>query len=265
MGRRERFRSIVVDGVKFAIPQPLKNWARALNEPLPLAGFLWLPRYVRHWVAYARLATRNRPRLSDSYPCLSEWVRETPFDPHYFFQGAWLARRLGEMRPSQHVDIASSVMAVGIISATVPTIFLDYRPLRASLPGLQTLGGDITRLPFSDGSLVSLSCLHVIEHVGLGRYGDCLDPMGSHRAAFELARVLSPGGRLYLSVPVGRERVCFNAHRVFHPDTVVSMLGGLDLVDFSLVDDTGQLVPKASRKRAAGCEYGCGLFEFTKN
>lgn len=254
----------LLNGVSVSFLRALKHWAVAINQPVPLAGLMQLPRYLNSWRKYARLAGRNTPRLIDSYPCLLERVRETPFDPHYFFQGAWLARRLSAARPVEHVDVGSSVLTISVTSAIVPTLFVDYRPLRTKLSGMQSVGGNLTRLPFGTDSLRSLSCLHVLEHVGLGRYGDPLDPDGSRKAGAELARVLSPGGRLYLSVPVGRERVCFNAHRVFNPETVVQTFGGLALVHFSLIDDQGQFIPDASHSAAALCEYGCGLFEFTK-
>lgn len=115
-------------------------------------------------------------------------------------------------------------MMISVLSANVKTIFVDYRPLRARLSNLVPLGGDIIRLPFRTGSVTSLSCLHVLEHVGLGRYGDPINPDGSRLAARELQRVLKPGGTLFLSVPVGRERVCFNAHRVFSSNTLQRVL-----------------------------------------
>jgi SAM-dependent methyltransferase len=130
------------------------------------------------------------------------------------------------------------------------------------MSGLLPIAGDITRLPFKDQSQASISCLHVIEHIGLGRYGDPLDPRGSERAAAELARVVEPAGRLYLSVPIGRERVCFNAHRVFSPLTIVRLFDRLELEQFSVVDDAGRLLEGVTPAQADDLEYGCGLFEF---
>lgn len=155
-------------------------------------------------------------------------------------------------------------MMINVLSASVNTVFVDYRPLRVRLSNLSSLAGDIVRLPFRDGSVASLSCLHVIEHVGLGRYGDPLEPAGSRLAAAELQRVVQPGGRLFLSTPVGRERVCFNAHRVHAPATIQSYLPGLRLEAFSLVDDAGRFREHVSPESAACLEYGCGLFEFVK-
>jgi SAM-dependent methyltransferase len=138
------------------------------------------------------------------------------------------------------------------------------RRLRVALPDLHCVAGSVVRLPFADASLESVSSLHVIEHIGLGRYGDPLDPRGSERAASELARVVKPGGRLYLSVPVGRERVCFNAHRVFSPHTIVGWLRGLRLEGFSMVDDDGRFQEDTPLAAGATLDYGCGMFEFVR-
>ena len=80
----------------------------------------------------------------------------------------------------------------------------------------------------------------------------------------ELQRVLAPGGMLYISTPVGRQRVCFNAHRVFRPETIIATLQDLQLVEFSLIDDNGDYRAGQAPAAAEDLEYGCGLFSFTK-
>lgn len=247
--------------------QLVRNWVLAFVTPRPLVGALYLPRYFRDWRRYSALARTEMPRWKDSYPCLTDWTPSTPFDPHYFFQGAWLARQVAQRKPDLHVDIASSVLTVSVLSATVETLFVDYRPLQVRLPGLHSVTGTLLNLPFKDRSIASLSCLHVIEHVGLGRYGDPIDPEGSRKAVRELERVVAPGGRLYISVPVGRERVCFNGHRIFSPRTIRDWLGALALEKFALVDDEGRFDDGASDElltRGGSQDYGCGLFLFRR-
>lgn len=242
----------------------VRRWVLPFVDPHHLFSIAHYPKFLFELKRYRSLAAGESVAWHDAYPCLSDRVTRTPFDPHYFYQGAWLARRLSLMKPSLHVDVGSSVAMVSVLSAGVPMIFLDYRPLAVKLAGLQSVAGNAAILPFPDGSVLSLSSLHVIEHVGLGRYGDPLDPEGTRRAAVELQRVLRPSGRLFLSVPVGRERVCFNAHRVHAPDTIQSYVPALRLESFSLVDDAGQFNENVSLKVAADLEYGCGLFEFVK-
>jgi hypothetical protein len=237
----------------------------ALLHPIPLLGAMYLPRFFRDLNRYQYLNSGKKVAWGDLYPCLLDWTVNTPFDAHYFYQGAWLGRKLKAANATNHVDIASSVLTISVLSAFVDTVFVDYRPLKANLSGLQSIPGDILDLPFEGGSQSSLSCLHVIEHIGLGRYGDPLNPKGSIEAALELQRILAVGGNLYLALPIGRERICFNAHRVHSPNTVLGMFPELQLVDFSFVDDKGQFYPEAGLESAQHLEYGCGLYHFQKS
>lgn len=173
-------------------------------------------------------------------------------------------RRILSQRPKQHVDIGSQVMFVNLLSAVVPVTFVDYRPLDVHVEGLTCLAGDILSLPFPSGSIQSLSCLHVAEHIGLGRYGDPLNPNGTRQACADLKRVLAPGGDLYFVIPVGRQRVCFNAHRVHNPRTIVEYFAGLDLVQFCGVHDEGRYVHNASLGQFDKSRYACGMFWFRR-
>jgi len=242
----------------------VRSWVLPFVDPRQLASLVYLPRFLSELSSYRRLANGQRVRLGDAYPCLSDRLPRTPFDPHYFFQGAWLSRRLRETRVEQHVDVGSSVVMLSVLSAQLPVLFVDYRPLRVALPGLTCIGGDLTRLPFADNSIESLSCLHVIEHVGLGRYGDRINPRGSEQAMQELARVVKPGGRLFVSTPVGRERVCFNAHRVFDPHKLAQSFPGMRCHEFSVVDDAGSFHERADPAQYAGLDYGCGMYQLVK-
>jgi hypothetical protein len=241
-----------------------KRWVGAVVDWRRLVSLRYLPRYAADWLAFRGQAGMWSTAVADSYPCLADRLPTTPFDPHYFYQGNWLARRLAEAKPSQHVDIGSSVLTMGVLSAHVPTIFVDYRPLVVQQSGLSCVAADINRLPFADRSVASLSCLHVIEHIGLGRYGDPINVNGARLAAEELQRLVGQGGVLYLSTPIGRERVCFNAHRVFAPATILTLFSQLQLTNFSYVSDNGTLHEDASPAHVPEFEYGCGFFELRR-
>ena len=114
-------------------------------------------------------------------------------------------------------------------------------------------------------SVESLSSLHVAEHFGLGRYGDPVDPRACFRFLASLQRILLPGGMLYFSVPVGRERVEFNANRVFAPNTIIQSFPALRLVSFSFVGDDGCFYENQDPLAMPESELACGLFEFTKD
>lgn len=253
------------DEIMNLIAKILKRWTLAFLYPRPLVGLYYLPRFFSHWFRYARFSGAEKISVLELQPCLGDWSTHTPFDAHYFYQGAWLARRVCATKTTKHVDIGSSVLTISVLSAQVETVFVDYRPLKTSLPGLTSVAGNILDLPFPDGSVESLSCLHVIEHIGLGRYGDPIDPLGSVKAALELQRVVSRGGSLFVSLPVGRERVCFNAHRVHSPISVLTLFPNMKLIEFSYVNDAGQYCENKSVDDATGFEYGCGLFHFQKS
>ncbi len=240
----------------------LRRWAELIVEPRRLLGLRHLPRFLLEWRALRRAG--EPARFRDAWPQLGDRTASTPFDAHYFFQAAWLARGLARARPSAHVDIGSDLRTVGVISGFVPTTFLDYRPAAISMSNLDSRPGDLLALPLDDRSQESVSCLHVIEHVGLGRYGDPLDPAGSERACRELARVVRPGGRLYLSTPVGVPRTEFNAHRIFDPARLPSMVAPLELRSFAWVDDAGRMHESGRPADAASAAYACGLFEFQR-
>jgi hypothetical protein len=108
------------------------------------------------------------------------------------------------------------------------------------------------------------SGLHVAEHVGLGRYGDPLDPDGTRKAAFELKRVVAPGGSLFFALPVGKPRLCFNAHRIHAAETICDYFSGLDLVEFSGVHDDGRFVEQVELSEFRQSKYACGMFWFKK-
>lgn len=200
-------------------------------------------------------------------PCLGQKTPQTSFDRHYVYHTGWAARILSETRPERHVDISSSVYFVGLVSAFLSIEHYDYRPPDLRLNNIKMGFADLHSLPFRDGSLASLSCMHVVEHVGLGRYGDPLDPEGDAKAMRELARVLAPAGQLLFVVPVGRPHICFNAHRVYSYDMILTAFSDLQLVEFKLVPDResdGGLI-EATPEMVAAQEYGCGCFLFQKH
>ena len=151
-----------------------------------------------------------------SYPCLCDRVGTTPVaDLHYFYQDTWGASQIVASSPKTVVDIGSSGQLLAIVSQFIPVVSIDIRPLTVSVPNLTSRRGSILALPFRDESVEFLMSLCVIEHIGLGRYGDPLDPLGFDKACVELSRVIRPGGRLVVSVPVGPPCIAFNAHQVF--------------------------------------------------
>ena len=221
--------------------RPIERLARRVRGAVRYTGRYG--RFVKDYVAFRALARRDRRhdgvrmRWSDRMPCLSDRKTTAPFDRHYTYHTAWAARLVAQLRPAEHIDIGSLHYFSTLISAFVPVRYYDIRPAQLKLPGLATGAVDICRLPWPSQSIRSLSCMHVVEHVGLGRYGDRLDAAGDLAAMQELERVLAPGGNLLLVVPVGQPRVCYNAHRVYALEEIVRSFDDLTLRQFALLPD----------------------------
>lgn len=207
---------------------------------------------------------RFKLALSDFYPCLRDKTFKTGFDAHYVYHTSWAARKVKEINPERHTDISSSLYFSGIVSAFIPVDFYDYRPADLSLSNLKSASADLTQLFFADNSLGSLSCMHTIEHIGLGRYGDTIDPTGDLKSINELKRVLAPGGSLLFVVPVGIPKIEYNAHRIYSYEMIKEYFKGLTLKEFSLIDDAGKFIEKADPELVKNQKYGCGCFWFVK-
>ena len=136
-------------------------------------------RYLFAWFRYKQLPGAEPLRFRDGHPCLFDATDITTYDPHYFYQAVWATERIAQSGAKTHLDVGSDAQFVGILTTHLPVTFVDIRPLSARLPQLTSVAGTILALPFADQSIESLSCLHVAEHVGLGRYGDPLDPSGN--------------------------------------------------------------------------------------
>ena len=220
--------------------------------------------YLFDLLGYSRMKEAEKLNLLDTVPCIFDKTQTTPFDRHYFYQDNWAFSLIKKSGVEHHVDVGSNIFFVSLLSWVTKVTFIDLRPLDAKLENLESKKGSILKMPFPDGSLQSVSCLHVAEHIGLGRYGDPLDPQGTRKAAKELARVLAPGGWLYFSLPVGKPRLCFNAHRIHSSGQIISYFPGLELVGFSAVDDSGEFHRKISLEELENAEYACGMFCFRK-
>jgi SAM-dependent methyltransferase len=243
----------------------VRNWMAQVADPVwAIRGIGGFPRYFADWYRYSRMPKADPIRLVDTYPQVHDRTVTTSIDAHYFYVNGWAMRRIVAARPALHVDVGSQVIFANLLAGVIPVVFVDYRPLEAELPGLMCVGGSLLGLPFADCSLASLSCLHVIEHIGLGRYGEPLDPEGTRKAVGELARVLGPGGNLFLATPVGKPRLCFNAHRIHRAEAIREMVPELELVEFSGVHDDGRYVEQVELSAFQNSEYACGFFWFRR-
>ena len=203
-------------------------------------------------------------KFSDFYPCIKDKTIKTNFDAHYIYHTSWAARKVKEIKPEKHTDISSSLFFSSIVSAFIPIDFYDYRPADLRLSGLTSKHADLTKLPFIDNSIASISCMHTVEHIGLGRYGDPIDTNGDIKAISELKRVLAKNGSILFVVPVGQPKIEFNAHRIYSYEQVTQYFSDFTLKEFSLITDCGEFVENANINLVKEQKYGCGCFWFIK-
>jgi SAM-dependent methyltransferase len=250
--------------IKQSILRPL---AHAVYNRGPFSGVVSYGRVLKEFFAYRHAVQSaglsEQVRLQD----LSPW----PIDRYdsagdagmYFYQDTWCASKIREKKLVRHVDVGSSMMFVAMTLQLCELLYVDLRPIGINIPGFTFQCGDLTDLPFANDSQESISSLSVLEHVGLGRYGDRLDPMGTDKACADLTRVLKPGGALYVAVPTqARSSTHFNAHRIFAPGQFIAKFPGLVLIDekYGLSD---KLVSSCEYDEL-GMPYAFGCFLFTK-
>ena len=207
------------------------------------------------------------------YPVLTERFSESGIAKGaYFHQDLYVARKIFSSNPEKHVDVGSRVD--GLIShlLTFRSVeVFDIRGLTSSIKNLSFRKIDVMNI---EKNLVnycdSISSLHAIEHFGLGRYGDPINYNGHLIALNNIKRILKKGGVFYFSAPIGRQRIEFNAHRVFSITYLLDIFKeDYNIVDFAYVDDKGSLIEKvdlysAEAKNNFNCSYGCGIFELIK-
>ena len=191
---------------------------------------------------------------------------------HYFHQDLLVAHKIFQNNPKKHVDIGSRTDGFVAHVATFREIeVFDIRSQNKKIKNIIFKKADLTELPnnlidYTD----SISSLHAIEHFGLGRYNDAIDYWGYLKAIENITKILKSGGRFYFSTPIGKQRIEFNAHRVFAVEYLLELFkANYTLFTFSYVNDEGDLfenieLNEEEIKRNLGCTYGCGIFELIK-
>lgn len=248
--------------MKKQIKNILKKTIRFALSPFVMPDFYAFKRTVG--------AERFQMKIRDVYPQIKDRTIETGFDRHYVYHTSWAARVVKEINPEYHVDISSSLYFSGIVSAFIPVHFYDYRPAKIDLTNLESKEGNLHSLPFGDKSVKSISCMHTIEHIGLGRYGDPIDGMGDVKAINELKRTVATGGNLLIVVPIGGKSIVeFNAHRIYTCKQIISLVkdSEFSLKEFSFIPEDekdGGLIRNADPEMTESAKYACGCFWFVR-
>jgi len=259
------------------MPKTLKTLLKPLGaivlalgfDPRRLSAIKHAPKYIAGYRAFKKMGGT----IAYAYPIVSDFDDQAgSASGHYFHQDLLVASLIHDANPTRHIDIGSRIDGfVAHVASFRKIEVMDVRKLRNTThPNISFLQANLMDAGNAHEHISdSISCLHAIEHFGLGRYGDPIDPNGHTKGFNNIVRMLKPGGVLYISFPIGKtNEVYFNAHRVFHPRDIFSWPNPqhqLDLVRFDYVDDNGDLHRNADVKNAApDVEYGCGIYTFRK-
>ncbi|MEK7950845.1 DUF268 domain-containing protein [Luteolibacter soli] len=232
------------------------------------AAFSGWQRFARDRDEFLGMPGADRLPRGRDLPMLAEFGESSGDLGAYFFQDLEVARWILTDQPQRHVDVGSRLDGfIGHLAVFREVDVLDIRPQPLPVPNVHFHQIDLTiELPMEWTACTdSLSCLHTIEHFGLGRYGDAVDPLGHLKGLEQLKRMVKPGGLFYLSTPIGPERVEFNAHRIFAASTVIEWFDdGWSIERFAVVDDASRLHSPVDWRSAEaanhfGCQAGTGI------
>lgn len=256
---------------------------KVLNHYLNLFGFYpkklvlslkGIPFFIKNYLNIKKKLKKGTEfHLKKIYPCLSDRFEAAgSFPLHYFYQDLFVANKIFLNNPFKHADVGSRIDGfVAHVASFREIEVFDIRKFNINIPNVKFVQADLMseNLSYSD-YYDSISCLHAIEHFGLGRYGDNIDVDGYKKGLKSIYIMLKKGGRFYFSTPIGDQRIEFDAHRVFSVGYLLSLFeGDYKLASFSFISDNNILytdVPLEDKniENNFGCYYGCGIFELVK-
>jgi len=211
--------------------------------------------------------------LSPSFPCVKEKNTDSGVaNGAYFHQDIYVARQVFYANPIKHVDVGSRIDGFVSHVAVFRKIYVyDIRPLESTIENIYFEQADFMSTYFSiENNCDSISSLHALEHFGLGRYGDPIDPLGHIKGFSNITKMLKKGGRFYFSVPLGTSRIEFNAHRIFSLKYLLDWVSrDFKVIEFSYVDDRGDIHENIELNDElinsnCDCYHGCAIFVLQK-
>lgn len=238
-------------------------------DPRKILYFRYFHRYLSDYLKFKKAGGY----VTNYFPILDDFAAQAgAASGHYFHQDLLVASFIHSANPVRHIDIGSRIDGfVAHVAAFREIEVMDVRDLKdTGHANIKFFRADLMVEDACNARIAdSVSCLHAIEHFGLGRYGDPVDPAGHIKGFNNILKMIRDNGILYISVPIGAgNRVCFNAHRVFHPTDILGWANEthkLELLRFDYVDDAGDLHKDCQLSSIAPRPlYGCGIYTFRK-
>jgi hypothetical protein len=231
--------------------------------------------FLKDWYAFRK----TFDGAMNLWPCLHDRYEEGGVTKsEYFWQDLVVARWIYDASPVKHVDVGSRVDGfVAHVASFREIEVFDVRTIDTIVPGIIFRQADLMDaqqlavFTAGDGYCDSLSCLHALEHFGLGRYGDPVDVNGYKKGFMNLIKLLKPEGTFYLAVPIGKMRVEFNANWVFDPRVLIDLARSCEMSLVRMATIGSEVVglqmhepSDALFSKLATSEYNLGIFVFKK-
>lgn len=233
-----------------------------------------IPYYIKSYFKIRRQRKDNQDfPFGQAYPVFNDrYEASGVMSGHYFHQDLYVAKKIFKNNPEHHLDIGSRTDGfVAHVAVFREIEVIDIREQKSKVENITFRQADLMQLP---SELInycdSVSALHSLEHFGLGRYNDPIDYYGFQKAIENITRILKPEGKFYFSVPIGKQRIEFNAQRVFSVEFLFNLLKEKFIItEFSFIDDAGNfnenyLITPENLKTNFNCKLGCGIFVLIK-
>ncbi|MHB9056437.1 MAG: DUF268 domain-containing protein [Paludibacteraceae bacterium] len=254
----------------------LHGGVRFLNGTLSLNYYRSLMKDLKELEQQSHFSTVKFP-VSNLYPCYEDSKNNAgKMMLHYFFQDLYVAQKIFQNNPQRHVDIGSRIdgFVTHVASFREIEVF-DIRPMDIHITNVKFKQADLMNLEEADyESTDSISCLHALEHFGLGRYGDPISYDGYLKGLKNITMLLKKAGKFYFSVPMGNQRIEFHAHRIFSLQYLIKLVSeNFTVEEFSYINDKNEFFPEinlaaiseSDMQNNFGCNFGCALFVLIKN
>jgi hypothetical protein len=232
-----------------------------------LKNLIFFPKFFYDLLKFRKL----KGEIDYIFPILGEHKSNSGATKNieYFYPDMLVASFIFDNKPKKHCDIGSRIDGfVSSVAVFREIEVFDIRKIDLEFRNILIKQLDLLKLNHQYINYTdSISCLSTIEHFGLGRYGDNLDPYGHIKGFNNIIKMVKPGGLIYLSVPISsKTKIYFNAHRQFEPKSVLEWSDQCVLKRFDYVSDDGKLNLNVDLRSQifANLQYGCGIYSFIK-
>ena len=255
----------------------MKNSLRKINKILILIGINildtknFLGNIFWYFKCLFQFKISKEFKLS-FFPILGEnKMNAGSVEDHYFIQDLYVSQSIFSQQPENILDVGSRIDGfVSNVASFRKIDIVDIRPLSLKIKNINFKRLDITKnISKIYNQYTCVTSLHAIEHFGLGRYGDKIDPEGHLKGIKNIYKILKKSGILYLSFPFGPNRIEFNAHRVFSLSYIEPKLTEFfEIIEFSYIDDQNtfhqDIKLDSGYSNNFNCNYGCAIFKLKK-